>query len=419
MCDWCRYRKIRCDREAPCNSCQHSKRECIRTPPEVLLSKLNNKDAENPSTTTTTESTPTTSKAAKRSSPADEQDDQSSSLRAKKVARSNSIAPSSSSHINDEHNNNSNNNNTASTTLSPAMSGSLSLSPPSTMGLSLCGEQLQQPMTILSSGIQGTPSSLQDQEHLERMRRIEMLLSNVIPGAAEFIANGHHHNHQRSSSFSAAPSSGKHGQQQHTMSPISPALTAAGSPLGLTPIQEDSYIERMKRIELLLGSVQDNNCNNNALVTKLSFAVPPTTGADTTGSKSSSNDDAKVRNITHPSTPQFFAIQCESAMCCLSICVYFFPETLPSNLSLCFIILYVSDTLTYPNPFPFLFLLNSSTTKTLYRRNQHQHGKTRRPEPKKSPGTVTGPSSRDLMWPLDSQARSLHQSCPRPLLRLR
>lgn len=137
-----------------------------------------------------------------------------------------------------------------------------------------------------------------------------MLLSNVIPGAAEFIAHGHHHNHQRSNSFSAALSSEQHGQQQHIISPVSPALTATGSPLGLTPIQDDSYIERMKRIELLLGSVQDNNnCKNNVLVTKLSLTVPPsTTGADTTGSKSSSNDDAKVRNITHPSTPHFFLI---------------------------------------------------------------------------------------------------------------
>ncbi|KAK3806885.1 MAG: hypothetical protein JOS17DRAFT_767177 [Linnemannia elongata] len=286
VCDWCRYRKIRCDREAPCNSCQHSKRECIRTPPEVLLSKLNSKDIEN-SSTTTTESTSTISKVTKRSCPDDEQGDQTLSLKTKKVARSNSVAPSSSSsHINLKHNN-INNNSTASTTLSPAMSSSLSLSPPSTMGLSLCGDQPQQPMTILTSGIQGTRSSLQDQEHLERIRRIEMLLSNVIPGAAEFIAHGHHHNHQKSDSFSVTPSS------EHIMSPISPTLTAAGSPLGLTPIQDDSYIERMKRIELLLGSVQKNNCNN-ALVTKLSLAVPPsTTSADTTGSKSSSNDDAK------------------------------------------------------------------------------------------------------------------------------
>ncbi|KAF9150084.1 hypothetical protein BG015_008106 [Linnemannia schmuckeri] len=317
VCDWCRYRKIRCDREAPCNSCQHSKRECIRTPPEVLLSKLNNKETENSSTA---ESTAT--KATKRNCPADEQEDQTSLLKAKKVARNTGIVSSSSSHINIEHNNN--NSNTASMRLSPTISGPLSLSPPSTTGLTLCGEQQQQrPMTMLSSEIPGTSSSLQDQEHLERMRRIEMLLSNVIPGAAEFIAHGHHH--QRSNSFST-PSNNQHGQhqQQRIMSPISPALTAAGSPLGLaliqddtsdfsSPIQEDrgtrlggegqqqhqqgrrpslfagqDYIERMKRIELLLGSVQDSN----APVTKLSLAVPPSAGADTTG-ESSKNDNAK------------------------------------------------------------------------------------------------------------------------------
>lgn len=393
VCDWCRYRKIRCDREAPCNSCQHSKRECIRTPPEVLLSKLNSKDIEN-SSTTTTESTSTISKVTKRSCPDDEQGDQTLSLKTKKVARSNSVAPSSSSsHINLKHNN-INNNSTASTTLSPAMSSSLSLSPPSTMGLSLCGDQPQQPMTILTSGIQGTRSSLQDQEHLERIRRIEMLLSNVIPGAAEFIAHGHHHNHQKSDSFSVTPSS------EHIMSPISPTLTAAGSPLGLTPIQDDSYIERMKRIELLLGSVQKNNCNN-ALVTKLSLAVPPsTTSADTTGSKSSSNDDAKVRDITHSSTPHFSLSKVNQAYCAEAyLCVFLFPETLSSFLPLCFIVFYVLDTLTNPNIVLFCFYSTLQPPKTLSRRNQHQqqHGKTSRPEPKKLPVTVTGLLSRDLM----------------------
>lgn len=161
-----------------------------------------------------------------------------------------------------------------------------------------------------------------------------MLLSNVIPGAAEFIAHGHHHNHQRSNSFSAAPSSEQHGQQQHIISPVSPALTATGSPLGLTPIQDDSYIERMKRIELLLGSVQDsNNCNNNnnALVTKLSLTMPPSTGADTTGSKSSSNNDAKVRNITHLFYPALFSyLNVNQAHCVVAYmceCMFVFRDT--------------------------------------------------------------------------------------------
>lgn len=314
VCDWCRYRKIRCDREAPCNSCQHSKRECIRTPPEVLLSKLN-KEAENSSTE------PTSTTVTKRSSTADDEQDGQSSLKAKKVARSNSIALSS-SHISIEH--------STTSTFSSAM-GPLSLNPPSTMAMSLCGEQQQQPMTMLSSGIQGTQSSLQDQEHLERMRRIEMLLSNVIPGAAEFIAHGR----QRRNSFSP-PSNEQQGQQhqqqqqQHVLSSVSPALTAAGSPLGLTPMRDDSsslslmqeghgaslgregqqqqqegqhpsvftgqdYIERMKRIELLLGSVQDKN--STVPLVKPSLAVPTLTANTDTISKTMDNaDDTKVKN---------------------------------------------------------------------------------------------------------------------------
>ncbi|KAF9943662.1 hypothetical protein BGZ70_005599, partial [Mortierella alpina] len=57
VCDWCRYRKIRCDRESPCNSCQHSKRECIRTPPSALLGNQNKdkeSDANQPDSASTT-----------------------------------------------------------------------------------------------------------------------------------------------------------------------------------------------------------------------------------------------------------------------------------------------------------------------------------------------------------------------------
>ncbi|KAG0283412.1 hypothetical protein BGZ96_012225 [Linnemannia gamsii] len=316
VCDWCRYRKIRCDREAPCNSCQHSKRECIRTPPEVLLSKLN-KEAENSSSTEAT-----TTKSTKRVSTADdEQDGQLSSLKAKKVARSSSIAPSP-SHISIEH--------STPSTFSPDMHP-LGLSPPSTSDMSLCGEQQQQPMTMLSSGIQGTQSSLQDQEHLERMRRIEMLLSNVIPGAAEFIAHGH----QGCNSFSAPSNEQQeqHHQRQLIMSPISPALAATGSPQGLTLIHDDSsslsltqeahgasiggegqqqqqqqegrrlsffagqdYIERMKRIELLLGSVQDKN--SITPMTKRSLVVPTFTTNTDIISKTTSNTDTTKKDTT-------------------------------------------------------------------------------------------------------------------------
>ncbi|KAF9125465.1 hypothetical protein BGW39_007388 [Mortierella sp. 14UC] len=294
VCDWCRYRKIRCDREFPCNSCQHSKRECVRTPPEVLLSKLYKETKGSLSSeSTTTNIGPV--KATKRGSPFDDQDGPSSSLKAKKITRGNSVVPSILSIPSP----------------SSAVMGPLTLSPPS-MGLSLCGEQQQQSMTILASGAPGTPTptGLQDQEHLERMRRIEMLLSNVIPGAAAFIAHGH------TTAVSSNLLLGKqqqqqHQQHQHALSPISPALTASGSPVSLKPIQGDEcnplsslslaiqadgarglrggevqdqgrrpsvfvgqeYIERMKRIELFLGSVQGNN-NDNTPVTKTSFTVP-------------------------------------------------------------------------------------------------------------------------------------------------
>ncbi|KAK3810736.1 MAG: hypothetical protein J3R72DRAFT_74879 [Linnemannia gamsii] len=345
VCDWCRYRKIRCDRESPCNSCQHSKRECIRTPPEVLLSKLSKEaeDSLSSSADSTATSTPTV-RANKRSSTTDDQESQSSSLKAKKIARSSSIAHSLIG-VSVEHNTI---NSTCS--LSPPVMGPLSLSLPSTMGLSHCGEkqqpQNQQSKTMLASGILGTPTptSLQDQEHLERMRRIEMLLSNVIPGAAEFIAHGHQRN--SGSLSTAAPSDlglekqqqqqqqRQQQQQQHTLSHISPVLTAAGSPLGHKPIQGDKcdspsslspiiqadgnrslgvgegqnqgrrlsvfagqeYIERMKRIELLLGSVQDNHSNNNGStpVTKLSLAVPSSVASLNVDT----NDEVKKESAT-------------------------------------------------------------------------------------------------------------------------
>jgi hypothetical protein len=160
--------------------------------------------------------------------------------------------------------------------------------------------------------------SLQDQEHLERMQRIEMLLSNVIPGAAEFIANGsqgslplqqHHQQllqqqqlqHQQHRA-SVAEKKGLsllthnldlHEQQDRILSPqerlpkislASPAINPtmampwSSSSSGLHSLREENeptelqsssassslplmsgpdYIERMKRIEMLLGTIQD------------------------------------------------------------------------------------------------------------------------------------------------------------------
>ncbi|KAF9091448.1 hypothetical protein BGX29_010948 [Mortierella sp. GBA35] len=166
---------------------------------------------------------------------------------------------------------------------------------------------------MLSSPLGGggvQASSLQDQDHLERMRRIEMLLSNVIPGAAEFIAHGlqRNSNSNNSASVDSLQQAGRENhqqQQQHVLSPISPSLTAAGSSVGLSPVQDEccspiqvesgrrasvfagqDYIERMKRIELLLGSVQDTN---NAAVAQLS--VPAVAVDNIAGKKSS--DEAK------------------------------------------------------------------------------------------------------------------------------
>lgn len=167
-------------------------------------------------------------------------------------------------------------------------------------------------------------NNLQDQEHLERMRRIEMLLSNVIPGAAEFIAQGnssslgHLHPEQkqqqqqqqqrrpskdmgdsgneRKKSVSLITHGLDHSNRETILSPqdrlskialSSPAgmdarpWSNSSQHSGLSSLQEEEgehswqrqqqqqqqqrqhpqagadHIERMKRIELLLGSVQD------------------------------------------------------------------------------------------------------------------------------------------------------------------
>lgn len=166
--------------------------------------------------------------------------------------------------------------------------------------------------------------SLQDQEHLERMQRIEMLLSSVIPGAAEFIASGsqgslhvqqQHHQQllqhqqqlqQQQRNPSVAEKKGlsllthnldlheQQSQHDRILSPqerlakmalSSPAINTtmampwSRSPSGLSSLREENeptepsrssssssslplmsgpdYIERMKRIEMLLGTIQD------------------------------------------------------------------------------------------------------------------------------------------------------------------
>ncbi|KAF9899318.1 hypothetical protein EC991_009093, partial [Linnemannia zychae] len=155
--------------------------------------------------------------------------------------------------------------------------------------------------------------SLQDQEHIDRMQRIEMLLSNVIPGAAEFIASGSHtslppqqqqlqQQQRRDSVVEKSRLSllthnfGQYDQQPFQDWHMSPqerlANTSHSSPpsinnkmptlwsnpsSGLSSVREENesveslsssssqlplmsgpdYIERMKRIEMLLGTIQD------------------------------------------------------------------------------------------------------------------------------------------------------------------
>ncbi|ORZ22832.1 hypothetical protein BCR41DRAFT_420592 [Lobosporangium transversale] len=336
VCDWCRYRKIRCDRESPCNSCQHSKRECVRTPPSVLLSRSNAANAAVAASAgvESSPSSPITITNKTKRSRVDTKDVQSP--RGNKSYRSSSISSyhsssytsySSDQDENDEHDDaastRSGSTKTGASSVSPVV-GSLTLAG---LGLgSLAGvldtssNDMQLDTPPVSSSfpnaafalgqtqaptMQGgsesgawRPSSVpQDQETLERMRRIELLLSSVIPGAAEFITNGANGSqllqHQQRQ---ASPHGGRADkkplsvitqglnqlqQRDMTMSPMerlsnislaSPAVKDSSSmqnnvheeKLNLQQLQQQQnhqspldYAERMKRIEMLLVTVQD------------------------------------------------------------------------------------------------------------------------------------------------------------------
>ncbi|KAG0256473.1 hypothetical protein BG011_004489 [Mortierella polycephala] len=299
VCDWCRYRKIRCDRESPCNSCQHSKRECIRTPPSILLSRQN---AESDSSSTASGKT--------KRNRADTKDGRSH--RASKSYRGSSISSHQSSAYNslssDDNGNDGDNEDQSSG------SGAASLSPVAAsltlagLGLTGLGVGLDHNLSLgarrdsdsqqissslmanmpLSGSTPQNQSNLQDQDHLERMRRIEMLLSNVIPGAADFIAHGtqlslpiSQQQQQQKNSTKSPLSVVTHGLDSQwrdmTLSPqeqrlanislVSPGL-ASSIPLQEQQQQQSStsstapsldYLERMKRIELLLSAVQDQS----------------------------------------------------------------------------------------------------------------------------------------------------------------
>ncbi|KAF9960551.1 hypothetical protein BGZ72_006613 [Mortierella alpina] len=213
VCDWCRYRKIRCDRESPCNSCQHSKRECIRTPPSVLLSNQNKdkgSDADQPDSTAKT----------KRSRMDDDKDPQSRRVSKSYRGSSTSSHPSSSytSYSSGDDDDGFAGDDDRLSVASSRTHASQPLSVPATaltlaeLGLAELGglgsgsplhllggldaaNSGSDPQQLAASSSFSSPSltsqgNPQDQEHLERMRRIELLLCSVIPGASEFIAHG-------------------------------------------------------------------------------------------------------------------------------------------------------------------------------------------------------------------------------------
>ncbi|KAK3830343.1 MAG: hypothetical protein J3R72DRAFT_257951 [Linnemannia gamsii] len=352
VCDWCRYRKIRCDRESPCNSCQHSKRECIRTPPSALLTSQQTSstgEEQEPSV-----SSPVSSTGKTKRTRATNKDGRS--RRVSKSYRGSSISSQhSSSYTSFSSDNNGSDQDEEenedeirsisgfragrASPVSPVV-GSLTLAGLGLSGLGLGlglggigpnhdleprrGSDVQmtsQPsfgssMVSSQNSVMPQQIDLQDQEHLDRMHRIEMLLANVIPGAAEFIASGshsslpllqqHQQQHQQLEQPRASVVEGKKlfllthnldqdeqgSLQDRLLSPqeglanislSSPAINStmalpwSGSPSGLSSLREENepiesvssfssllpqmygpdYIERMKRIEMLLGTIQD------------------------------------------------------------------------------------------------------------------------------------------------------------------
>ncbi|KAG0241910.1 hypothetical protein B0O80DRAFT_501836 [Mortierella sp. GBAus27b] len=319
VCDWCRYRKIRCDREAPCNSCQHSRRECIRTPSSVLLSNLkgnqgNNTDAESSS------SSSTFGGKTKRGRTGSKDGRSRKSYRSSSTGSHHTTFTSSDADDDDEEEEeeeeeedhdddiggDTNPPFTPTLTLSGLGFGSLgniaqirnSLGQDSApwSGYGLHSLAPASPSTGMNGhGLMSSSSMQMDQEHVDRMRRIEILLGNVIPGAAEFIANGRDgpqsSQRQQPSDVNLGESlrgAEKKGlsiitqgldQQRHQadiLSPqdrfarislASPAIQSTENAWPNFPVESTTqqlpsspapdYIERMKRIELLLSTVQD------------------------------------------------------------------------------------------------------------------------------------------------------------------
>ncbi|KAG0034174.1 hypothetical protein BGZ81_005879 [Podila clonocystis] len=275
VCDWCRYRKIRCDRESPCNSCIHSKRECIRSPPSALIGS-------------TPEESETSTKKTKRNRAEDKDGRRSKSYRGSSTSsqRSSSYNSYSSPGTDDEGSEASG----ARSSLSPVV-GSLTLAGLglSSLGLGLLDTRRKSDISLNSPSF-ALGNALQDQEHLDRVSRIEMLLCNVIPGAAEFIANGTQppvinpsntkgdqplslitQGFENSAAFKDLLSP---QERFANISLNSPSVTSSNKlswlPASLPTLQEEGpsestsqqpstfdHVERMKRIELLLSSISD------------------------------------------------------------------------------------------------------------------------------------------------------------------
>ncbi|KAF9162693.1 hypothetical protein BGX21_009695 [Mortierella sp. AD011] len=304
VCDWCRYRKIRCDRESPCNSCQHSKRECIRTPASQLLNNIK-KDTKNDETEL---SDPFPASEEGPKSKRSRKDDLSP--RASKSYRGSSIGSHHSSSYTsyssdqdqgDEDMGDDDESNSINNFVSPIVR-SLALAK---LGLNDTNFQLSGsiPSHEVNPLVGGGEAGFQDQEHLDRMKRIEVLLGNVIPGAAEFIATG------RTSSQTFQPlqqpseqrqtkplSVVTHGlekfpqdvvatpyEQLSKISLASPSVNTVNSwshtsstlqnenkaEFGQQQQQQQSrlsatdYIERMKRIELLLSTIESSSLSKS------------------------------------------------------------------------------------------------------------------------------------------------------------
>ncbi|KAG0012943.1 hypothetical protein BGZ80_011403 [Entomortierella chlamydospora] len=300
VCDWCRYRKIRCDRESPCNSCQHSKRECIRTPASQLLNNIKkdttNDEAELSDPFPASEEGP----KSKRSRKDDLSPSASKSYRGSSIGSHHSSSYTSYSSDQDQGDEclgDDDESNSINSFVSPIVR-SLALAK---LGLNDANFQLSGsiPSHEVNPLVCGGEAGFQDQEHLDRMKRIEVLLGNVIPGAAEFIATG------RTSSQTFQPlqqpseqrqtkplSVVTHGleklqqdvvttpyEQLSKISLASPSVNTVNSWSHISstlqnesktefgqqqqqqqsPLSATNYIERMKRIELLLSTIENSS----------------------------------------------------------------------------------------------------------------------------------------------------------------